>query len=650
MMPDRQYGRITFHHQRERVAGRANFISTNSGQEIEERLEKRYFKLLQAIHHAEIIERSIKSQTFPVGMLRQVNKLTAFIKPSSPNADTTAKVKLNTDEWMRANMIILKEHYDHVIALGLQNLPPFEQIALDKAIAYGKTRYKHRLKISSIQTLAEMTRGGGTDLESSLQGVCLDPNRDPEQWPELRQVTEITGEGGLSSDPSTTLTLDPVLRNTRSEERTSRLRRRKKSTSLKSGDPVVRHNQDFRGNLTSNPSPGPHSDLNLNLDSSRDLESNSSNHCNTDPLINPNLALCTDPNLNPSVDVNLNPPSDPNSYAGPKPHLDSNSNLDPHSKPNQNQMMCLQSYSNEEGSVETYPENTSGGKTVVHSILVHTEPGVDKNISFQTRFDLQLEDEPDLDEVDLQEREAESNVGQFTLDLSTVPREIGVVGSGRQIGGDGPVLETVMAQDSEEMELASTGMGQIAVNQGESPLRKKRATRHRTTFHKFVHWRVKITEPVVIIGDSNLSRIGDFNYPLVQVDSFPGAQILHIKSILENVAPCRKVQKVVLSVGLVNGHKQNKLLTVQKQFGQLMTQAQVTFPRADIFIPLINFSRHLPLRVQNLLKEVNLFLEKNFRTLKGLEPEQFQVEATDPIHWTEYTAKKILDSWILQLN
>ena len=41
-----------------------------------ERLEKRYFKLLQAIHHAEVIESTHQTNRFPAGMLRQVNKLT----------------------------------------------------------------------------------------------------------------------------------------------------------------------------------------------------------------------------------------------------------------------------------------------------------------------------------------------------------------------------------------------------------------------------------------------------------------------------------------------------------------------------------------------------------------------------------------------
>lgn len=74
---------------------------------------KVYFKLLQALHHAEIITGSFSEKnSFPKGMSNKVNRMTMFIKPSSPNPSTLEKVKLNTKDWIRQNFLILREHYD----------------------------------------------------------------------------------------------------------------------------------------------------------------------------------------------------------------------------------------------------------------------------------------------------------------------------------------------------------------------------------------------------------------------------------------------------------------------------------------------------------------------------------------------------------
>ena len=156
--------------------------------------EKKYFKILQAIHHAEILEETQRTGQFPVGMMRQIKKLTSFIKPSSPCEETSLKVKANTERWMQANMIILKEHYDEVIAKNIHDLPPYDPTAFEKAVAYGKTRYKNKLTVSSTSNLAclvkevRITSQREPDVEP-----CFDPTRRDEEWPVLG-----TGEGTLA--------------------------------------------------------------------------------------------------------------------------------------------------------------------------------------------------------------------------------------------------------------------------------------------------------------------------------------------------------------------------------------------------------------------------------------------------------------------
>lgn len=178
----------------------------------------------------------------------------------------------------------------------------------------------------------------------------------------------------------------------------------------------------------------------------------------------------------------------------------------------------------------------------------------------------------------------------------------------------------------------------------------QKPTRHQRTYYKMVEWNITITKSVVILGDSNLSRIPEYTYPQVQIDSYPGAKILHIKSILKKLPPREDVQKVVLSVGLNNGLRKHKLETMKNQFQQLMSQAKKTFPHADIYIPWIQFSPRLAPEIKRLLRALNLFLEANFRTLGGIEEHNFVLRRDDDIHWTPSTARKILKNWMTRLN
>ena len=97
---------------------------------------KHYFKLIQAVHHKDIIDNAIISQTFPIGMMRQVHKLTDFIKPSSPNTDIKHKVTENTKKWMQNNMLILQSHYQTIIHSLTHTQPSFSQTSIQVALGW----------------------------------------------------------------------------------------------------------------------------------------------------------------------------------------------------------------------------------------------------------------------------------------------------------------------------------------------------------------------------------------------------------------------------------------------------------------------------------------------------------------------------------
>ncbi|XP_062246857.1 uncharacterized protein LOC133955837 [Platichthys flesus] len=111
---------------------------------------KQIFRLIQAVHHKQVTDYAITSNTFPPGMMRQVNRLTDFIKPATPSDTTRHKVKNNTDNWMRANMVILQEHYTNTIhTLGHT---PHNPIALQIASGWARKRYGQRLRPDTITT------------------------------------------------------------------------------------------------------------------------------------------------------------------------------------------------------------------------------------------------------------------------------------------------------------------------------------------------------------------------------------------------------------------------------------------------------------------------------------------------------------------
>ena len=61
---------------------------------------------------------------------------------------------------MHNNMNILRDHYDTVIATQLQDLPPFTQASFNKAIQWGRARYRRKLTASSVPTLRDLISRG----------------------------------------------------------------------------------------------------------------------------------------------------------------------------------------------------------------------------------------------------------------------------------------------------------------------------------------------------------------------------------------------------------------------------------------------------------------------------------------------------------
>ena len=173
--------------------------------------------------------------------------------------------------------------------------------------------------------------------------------------------------------------------------------------------------------------------------------------------------------------------------------------------------------------------------------------------------------------------------------------------------------------------------------------------RHPNTDRKIQDWNLSVTKPILIIGDSNLCRIPQYSHTAIQIDSFPGANFLHIGKILQKLPPHPHTQKVILSVG-INNKEQHPHKTAIKQLQFLWRIANTTFPNATIYTPIIHFSDHLPLEIQNNIRIINEYIETHGCPLLELNRLKFHVDPRDNIHWTANTASTILEYWLQQLN
>ena len=117
---------------------------------------KLYFKILQAVHHLEILDCHVEKGTCPPGMKRQILKLSQFIKPSSPNDITSDKIKDNTMNWLRTNLQILHNHYNTVIQASIPQLRCFVEADYERALQWGRARYRHKLTPSSTIILKDI--------------------------------------------------------------------------------------------------------------------------------------------------------------------------------------------------------------------------------------------------------------------------------------------------------------------------------------------------------------------------------------------------------------------------------------------------------------------------------------------------------------
>lgn len=124
---------------------------------------------MQAIHH-KIIDRAILTQTPPKGMTRQISKLTAFIKPSSPTEELREAVSRNTQTWLQNSLLILQEHYAKIVVD--YHYTTWDDTAFQVAANWMTKRYKARLAAGTLEAARSLLTEHLEDSDICSLTVC----------------------------------------------------------------------------------------------------------------------------------------------------------------------------------------------------------------------------------------------------------------------------------------------------------------------------------------------------------------------------------------------------------------------------------------------------------------------------------------------
>lgn len=573
-------------------------------------LTKQYLKLLQAIHHSEILAHATSTGLGPPGMIRQVDKLSAFIKPSSPNMETTERVKQNTANWMQQNMTILIEHYDKILALGLGEPQEFDGEAFDRAVTWAKIKYRRKFTPSSADALKAMLQA--TRTRSSTQA----PSRlDPEQFPDLPRVPK-------SSGPT------PYIQRmeTPKPQRATPIRHGQRLSSPRLNTPIplpghqCQNNQPGKGGVEGEPAP---------VDS---IPGQSAGGTSPSLPIHTSFTLCEETSSGEGA-VTLEPQLPGLSPIPSIPSLDVGRRLQVVQTQTLVRPVIPPDISSEQpnrSSLEQNRENL-GPNTPVHPIF---------QVPALSNVAVLLEEEI-MVPTSLPEQQPKG------------PRGVLAPSHRAQVETGGHKMMMDHTKDNSiNSELQSESPQEHVVDlpgeRGETT--RQEPIRHPNTSRKIHDWKLDIEKPIAFIGDSNLARIPPFKHNRIQVDSFPGATFYHLSGVIDKLTPNPKVEMVILAAGLNNGLAKQVPLTSWKQLQQLLKTCTTQFPNATLYVPIINFSDRLDREQQALLRQLNTCIQDKCNYLPALERLQFRTQSQDPVHWTADTAQKLFHQWIEHLN
>ena len=161
-----------------------------------------------------------------------------------------------------------------------------------------------------------------------------------------------------------------------------------------------------------------------------------------------------------------------------------------------------------------------------------------------------------------------------------------------------------------------------------------------------------ISASLLVVGDSNINRIEHTTPQMdIQLVSYSGAKLTHFITNPIFGYPHQGVRDVIFSCG-INSQFMNDQ-TIEDQFKKIIQKLKKSFPKANLYIPQLNFTNKKPAPIRDTFKRINTILPTlqkfGVKILQPLPQEQFETRA-DGVHWTTNTAKQLLSSWVQSLN
>lgn len=248
---------------------------------------------------------------------------------------------------------------------------------------------------------------------------------------------------------------------------------------------------------------------------------------------------------------------------------------------------------------------------------------------------------------------ADSSRTQIPLDLNEEDLITVLESSGELTEKPGTVISALKKKTHQpQLSFGTSGRAEadISLNSTTSTtpqIPMRRPTRHINTMNKIKNWSLAVREKWLILGDSNVSRFPPYRIADLQIDSFPGATFRHMQGVLAKINPVTTVESVILSLGINNRNQMTQ--TSIKELQKLLRTTKLKFPNAEVWVPLVSFSRSLPPREQCHLHALNKYISSNYQSISELSRSEFSTER-DGIHWTHNTAARLLRHWTQQGN
>ena len=627
---------------------------------------KVYFKVIQAVHHGEVTKKALQTGCFPAGMMRQVDKLTNFIKPASPTELTTNKVRDNTHSWMHNNMDILKTHYTHTIDTLTKSPQPHNPDAYIIALGWARKRYTHKL------TFQTLTR---------VEDILKPPTRT-QQTHTIQQHTQHTNAAHTQTRAYIHAPT-PAL-HTHTTTNTQRPPPPKPFLGPPGhGKPPP--TITARPGLLPTPNIPP---VCLPTSSTpplcpRGISVQPPNSTVPHPSIQGSVAL---PRTTPSYSRSLSLGERPNAFALPRREPRPPRPRERSLRPTHNAgPPVLQVVPEEPVEVAMPPTSSSPSSVQTHTTPIppagSSTPRAVQNIGTSPLSPLSFA-QYDLAGASSVEESTLPDPLEFSSSPPSTPSthaklldrwqhvksiSLSPVGGARSKPGS-RTARVMMSRlnncHKHDLKIASTEpntlpplqpgpelgtAGASCTPPTPSPVVSCKPLSHKARpGKKLLDWTASIRERAVILGDSNVLRFPETHYKHLQIDGYPGATFHNFLKMLEKCEVHPNVETVVLSVG-INCRDNDVHQTSLPQINELHKEAQTTFPNADIYIPLLNFSKFLSPTHKSNLTRMNSHIAKHFRHLTIIHPNQFHTQ-TDNIHWTPATASMILEHWAKQLH